>query len=405
MTARIRDVFVFDLSPELMSPIEPSGPIESEIQLCRTGKFYRADMGHFSVTQRTLEKMASNAVERGVDIPINYYHKGNDPNAPISDRRSAGKVSPASLSIRGYKGGYGLFGTARWTAEAAQKIKAGEVNYISPEIEWSATRLAASEAGPAGEPIGPLLTAAALVDDPFFTMNPVTLSRTGAPQRGFKFGASKRYSMISEAKKGKIAALLTEAGIKEDKLAGLMAQILVELMSEDEAPAPEVVATEEVAASATTPGAAETPAMAAMRESNKALAATVARLEAKDKKREEEEGKALFAQYQAEGRFRIYAREGGDPTGEVTAKAHFAKGVEFFRGVFEGVPPLVGQKAPQVNGKLAESTVIGSAMIGQDKGLTLHNRVMGELKTRNLTMQSAEGKKEYNRLTALYSRT
>ena len=108
---KLRDVFVFDLQPSIAAlPVSVEAPVSSEIQLCRTGDFYRADLGHFKVRQSTLDKMMLNAVERGVDIPINYHHLGNNAQAPIESRNAAGWVSPKSLRIAGYKGGLALYG-------------------------------------------------------------------------------------------------------------------------------------------------------------------------------------------------------------------------------------------------------------------------------------------------------
>lgn len=407
MSARLRDVFVFDLQPAVAAmPVSVDQPVESEIQLCRTGAFYRSDQGHFKVTPRTLEKMLANAVERGVDIPINYFHKGNDPSAPRDDRDAAGWVSPKSLSIRGYKGGYALFGRARWTADAVGKLKDQKVRYISPEIDWVATRLAASEAGPAGQPIGPMLTGAALVNDPFFTMNPVTLSRR-APQRGKTLGASKRYSMFDKKTTDAMSAVLKDNGMPEANIpAALLALIQLDEAADaaQDAPPPEVIAEATPPVPPTTEGAAAA-SLAASRESAKVLAARVKQLEDAEAARTTEQGQALFTRYAAEGRFRVYAIAGSDPTGEKKAKEHLAKGVAFFREVFDAVPPLVGTRAPVTAERLTTSGGLsGSSMIGADQGLGLHNRVLGELKTKNLNLTSKEGKAEYARLTAHYSR-
>jgi hypothetical protein len=396
----ISSVFAFDLMPSMAAmPVSVEQPVESEIQLCRTGAFYRADMGHFKVTQRTLEKMVTNAVERGVDIPINYYHKGGIYDAPIEERRSAGRLSPASLNIRSYKGGFGLFGIARWTAEAVSKIKAGEVQYISPEIEWAAVRLAASDAGPAGESIGPLLSGAALVDDPFFTLNPVTLSRVGAPRRGQRPGAPKRYSMLTDTKKANIEKLLKAAGIEAAALPGLMAQILVEIMSEEAMPEPEPVLEEVMPAAAATPateGAAQ-QALAASRIREEALTKRVAALEATQRHHDEETAQALFLRYQREGRYGLFSTA-NDKGGIKKAKELFAKGLSFFRAVFDEIQPLTGARAPM------EETAPPSLRKGNDNGLPTHQRAMDHLKAQKLTLTTSEGKAEYNRAIARFAR-
>jgi phage I-like protein len=400
---KYRSVFLFDLAPSIAAmPVSVEQAVSSEIQLCRTGDFYRADMGHFKVRQSTLDKMMANANERGVDIPINYHHLGNNAQAPIESRNAAGWVSPKSLRIAGYKGGLALYGMATWTAEAVALLKGQKLRYISPEIEWSAVRMAASDAGPAGAPIGPMLTGAALVNDPFFTLNPVTLSRR-APARATNFGASKRYNMVSETAKAAILKLLKAAGVEATALDGLMAQIIVALMTE-EAPmaAPEVI--EEPVMEAATPatpaaeGAAQ-QSLAASRESNAALARRVQELEARDRARETEQAEQLFARYQREGRYRVYALAGSDPDGTKKARALLSKGVAFFREVFDAIPALVGSAAPQApQGLPRAGQANATAMSGEDQGRALHDRTMAEIKAKGLKMT------DYGRISAQFAR-
>jgi phage I-like protein len=405
MSARVRDVFVFDLQPALAAvPVTIDQPVECEIQLCRTGSFYRADMGHFKVTRSTLERMVSNALERGLDLSVNYHHYGGDPNRPEEERKAAGWVSPASLTIRGYKGGYGLFGVARWTAAAAARIKAEELRYISPEIVWSDVRLAATDAGPAGEPIGASLVGAALTNDPFFNLNPVVFWRSATGRR-----APKRYTMLTEAGKTKIKELLSAAGIGADVLEGLAAQLVLAVIEDYKAAEmapPEVVVEEEMAAAQPEAAAAvqgdAAQALAASREGQQALARRVAQLEAEAAARQQTEAQQLFERYRAEGRYRVYATPGTDPDGSKKAKEHLAKGLSFFRSVFDAVPPLVGSRAPQVEGALPgvgrATPGRQAALGGEDAGAALHARVLAEIKAKGLSMA------EYNKLADKFSR-
>lgn len=393
VTARVRDVFCFDLAPQIAAmPITVEVPAQCEIQLCITGAFYRVDMGHFKVTPRTLEKMMQNAQERGVDIPVNYHHLGNDPQAPIKSREAAGWVSPKSLRIGSYKGGQALFGMAVWTAEAAAALKGEKLRYISPEIEWAATRMAASEAGPAGAPIGPMLTAAALTNDPFFSMNPVTFSR--------RYNSARRYSMLSDTAKANILKLLKSAGVDATVLDGLMAQILVEIMTQ--APeTPEAPVVEEVMPAAAAAPAAEGTAqasLAASRDVNAALNKRLALLESRELTRETEHGAALYSRYESEGRFRIYAVADTDPTGAKAAKAKLAKGLAFFREVFDGVPPLTGQRPPAAATNLPRAGAGSANSFVEDQGRALHDRTMGELKAKGLKMT------DYERVSAQFAR-
>lgn len=404
MTARpLRDVFLFDASSSLAAMPVSESAVTSEIQLCRTGAFYRADMGHFKVTQTTLQRMMTNAQERGVDLPINYFHQGSNASAPVADRGAAGWVSPSTLSIRSYKGGYGLFGTARWTAEAVNAIRGQTLKYISPEIVWSDTRMAASESGPAGQPIGASLVGAALVNDPFFNLNPVSFSRAA-------YSARKRYSMLTDQLKADIGKLLTGAGVSADVVDGLLAQIALKFMEADQMePAAEAAAEMPAPAAAMPAEALPTgAALAASREVVTALTTRVKQLEAAEASREADLSAQLFERYKAEGRYRLFAKPSTDPDGTKYAKTIFGRGIAFAREVFDQITPLTGTKAPAASGPLptlsrTPQTGLQSAFT-EDGGVALHSRILGELKTQNLSLATPAGKKEYNRLSVQFSR-
>ena len=402
MSARLSDPFLYDLGSALAAVPVSESPVTSEIQLCRTGSFYRADMGHFKVTQTTLQKMLTNAQERGVDLPINYFHQGSNSAAPVADRGAAGWVSPSTLSIRSYKGGYGLFGQARWTAEAVTAIRGQTLKYISPEIVWSDTRMAASESGPAGQPIGASLVGAALVNDPFFNLNPVSFSRA-------RFGARKRYSMLSDEGKTNLGKLLSSAGVAAEALDGLLAQVellvLKDYQTAEAMPAP----MEEPMPAAATPAAPAdalpgAAALAASRDVVATLTARLTRMEAAEASRQAEVTAQLFERYRSEGRFRFVATPGTDPDGTKQAKRIFGHGVAFAREVFEAVAPLTGSRAPLASGPLptlAAPRATGphqSVMVGEDNGAAHHNQVMAELKSKGLKMT------DYGRISAHFAR-
>ena len=388
MTAspKIRSVFCFELGP-MVAPTVDTQAAETEIQLARTGSFYRVDMGHFKVTRSTLERMVVNALERGIDLAINYHHYGGDPNKPASERKAAGWVKPSSLEVRSSKGGFGLFGRARWTKEAAASIQAEELRYISPEIVWAETRMAASPAGPAGEAIGAALVGAALTNDPFFNLQPIVFS-----WRGARLTAPKRCNMLTEAGKTKISDLLKAAGVAETALEGLLAQITLTVIEDYKAAEmPAAPMAEEPAVEVEMQAAEGTAqaALAAAREANTALSARVKVLEARDMAREQEAAEQLFARYQAEGRFRGYAVAGTDPDGSKKARQLLQKGAAFFREVFESIPPLVGTPAPKAGALPTVPKQTPSAQTShytQDQGAALHGRVMGELKAKGLKM-------------------
>ena len=145
--------------------------------------------------------------------------------------------------------------------------------------------------------------------------------------------------------------------------------------------------------------AAPESSLAAQREANAALGKRIQELERREQAREKEGAEMLFMQYQREGRFRVYAVEKTDPDGSRKAREFLQKGTSFFREVFGAIPPLVGNRPP------TQTEVLPSAAKGaNDGGLAQHNRALAAVKAKNFSMQSAEGKAEYNRLINQFSR-
>jgi phage I-like protein len=333
-----------------------SATLEGELQLCRTGRFYREDQGVFKVTRKMLLAMRENAIERGVDIPVKYTHDGNV--------FAAGWVAPDSLSVRPWRNGFGLFGKARFTEEAAEQVRAGALRYISPEIVWADKRMSDSARGYAGEPIGPTLVGGALVLDPFFSMDPVKFARAlrWATQRPMAQRNTMDHAKAMEALKG----LLSGAGISEDKLDGLTAQIMLAMMA-PEPPAPEAEAEplpEEMAADAPAidaslgkvavafglkpdASAAEISAVAGSVVAQLATATKrLTALESDKAARDKAERESLFAEYSRDGKLRFStpadARAVLDGPGGVTA----------FRAAFGRVPAVTASQAPAAPGAL-----------------------------------------------------
>jgi hypothetical protein len=327
-----RSAFCF----EALFPSPPS--LESEIQLCRTGSFYRDDQGKFKITRAMLEAMAANAQERGVDLPIKYTHEGNT--------LAAGWVSPKGLAVRPWRGGYGLFGRVKWTEEAAAHIGRGALKYISPEIIWGDKRLADSERGYAGEPIGPSLMAGALVLDPFFNMDPVRFARACGAAKEHPVRV-RRYSMLDQGMIDKMKEILGGVGLPEDKLADAVLQLMAALEGGAPAPAEEPMPEEGAAIEA----AAQPPELAA---SVSLLATKVATLEAGQKKREGDEKSTLFASYKAQGKLRYAV--------EAEARQLLEKsGVDAFKAAYSRVPALTGGSSPKAPGHLPTAVEVATA--------------------------------------------
>jgi hypothetical protein len=205
----------------------PSGMV----QLARTGSFFRADQGQFKVTKAMLLQMRDNAIERGVDIPLKLTHE--------KEEYAAGWISPETISVQPWRNGYGLFGKANFTDETKAAIRQGAVRYISPEIVWNAKRMSASRKGAAGENIGPMLVAAALVLSPFFEMEPVVAYALKAQElrqyMAAKGSNQMHYSwmnLLGEEKLAALGAKLVAAGVKEAAAAGLAAEITLMMLRE-----------------------------------------------------------------------------------------------------------------------------------------------------------------------------
>lgn len=362
------------------------------VQLARTGSFFRADQGQFKVTKAMLLQMRDNAVERAVDIPLKLTHE--------KEEYAAGWISPETMSVQPWRNGYGLFGKANFTDETKAAIRQGAVRYISPEIVWNAKRMSASRKGPAGENIGPMLVAAALVLSPFFEMEPVSAyGREAQKLRRYaaKGDSQMQYSwmnLLGEEKLAALGAKLVAAGVKEAAAAGLAAEITlmmlreqvkeagaepeeekkeleIEIKTEAEEGymppmAEEMVEEMQMQEDGQPMPASQAPALAAslqriaaafglktganteqlvalasaLKEAQNVNSKRLAALEAAEKKRQDSEAAELFSRYSSEGRFRAYSTA-TDTTGADYAKNLLDKsGIAVFKTVFEPVAPL-----------------------------------------------------------------
>lgn len=368
---------------------------EGMVQLARTGAFYREDQGKFKVTKAMLLMMRDNAMERGLEIPIKITHEDS--------RQAAGWVDCSTLSVQPWRSGFGLFGKVSWSTDTKDKLKSGKYRYISPEINWNGKRYADSARGKAGEPIGPMLLAAALVLTPFFDMDPVKFS-LAAGKRQYSAGANmylgiEALPMLKEFLAGKVEGL--DAGkvdaLSAELLIGLMEyqrkmheaemakaedekkEIEVEIeMPEGEQPvAEEMPMMEESIEAGNMPkdlkasvgriavafgltAGTNTDVLIATAEAKAkaydVLAKRVASLEASAAKAAEEEKQSLFKKYQAEGRFRIFSVADTDPTGAKAASEILGKGTDVFKSVFDKIAPLASFSAAPESADLPERT-------------------------------------------------
>lgn len=326
--------FLFDLAPNATG----------RIQLARTGSFYRQDQGNFSVTKKMLEMMAANAVERGVDIPIKLTHDGGT--------YAAGWVAPASLQVVPWGSFYGLFGVPRWDdVDVKAAGVAGKLKYTSPEIVWNDRRMADSKRGKAGEPIGPMICAIALVLDPFFTMDPVVFSRlpkASTPKPATRL-TPRSYSMLTIDQ----ARTQAEALIKSCKgdIATLDSVALQLMADANGAPSAEEPMPEEIVAAAEeTPvpeeepvaaaaGYSKDPVVAALQKQSESQAKELAGLRKAQEAQAKKDRDVLYAEFSRDGRLRNAdakeSRELLDKHGE-----------QAFRAAYGRNPKLVGITPP-----------------------------------------------------------
>jgi hypothetical protein len=340
-------------------PTTTSQAAETEVQLCRTGSFYRSDQGKFKVTRSMLETMAANACERGVDIPLKLTHEGNT--------LAAGWVSPASLQVRPWRSGYGLFGRVTWAADAAivAAIRAGRSKYISPEIVWADRRMADSARGYAGEPIGPVLCGAALVLDPFFSMDAIKFARAMRQALG-RPNLPLRYAM-SQEQIDKLKEILKEKGMPEEALDGAVLALMMALSGEApaEAPAEEPMPAEnpapaEIAASA----APAAPAIQAARDAQfEKVLARVTALEAEKATRDAAERSSLFAAYESKGKLRF--ADAGE-----ARKLLDTHGAAAFKAAYGRVPELVATTAPEAPAALPTAASVATSEMAERAGVS-----------------------------------
>lgn len=122
-----------------------------------TGQWSRADFpeGQVDFNAQLFAQMIESWHEaKKPALPITFHHA--DPWGPAETKEAAGWIEELKADAEG------LWGLVKWTADAAALIEADKYRYLSPE--WSM----ASTDRRSGEPAGPWVFGAALLNDPFF---------------------------------------------------------------------------------------------------------------------------------------------------------------------------------------------------------------------------------------------
>ncbi len=144
-------------------PLQEDGSQETEVQLCKVGRFHSPQYGEFEITLQDLEEMVANfenapQKERVVD----YNHASELTCAAAEEGKAAGWIKELFIEDDG------LWAVVEWTNQARNYIKEGEYRYLSPVIQFS------FKDKETGEEVGTRLKSAALVNQPFLEgMSPV----------------------------------------------------------------------------------------------------------------------------------------------------------------------------------------------------------------------------------------
>lgn len=126
--------------------------------------------GAFSFTPQVLDEIIGNFNRTETPTLFDYEHDTENPNIPGYEKISSGKIQ--RLEKRDGDKGAQLWALVKWTARAAEQIRAGERNYSSPVINFKSRDRATNEE------IGAELLSAALTDKPFLDgQDAVRLSR------------------------------------------------------------------------------------------------------------------------------------------------------------------------------------------------------------------------------------
>jgi phage I-like protein len=225
------------------------------IQAMPLGKWRHPVHGVIEITAERVQKFADGVKNkiRGQDLPIDYDHREKD-------NKAAGWVQNAEARADG------LWLLVEWTQAARDAIKKREYRYFSPEFARSWTHPSS------GEKYSDVLFGGGITNRPFLKgILPINLSEVFDDQGGstemdpkLRAALIKRFKLSEDATEEQILQAAEDAGTQNE---GGTPQ-----------PQPTVQATEPDD-EALTKLAEDHPAVAALLESNKALAKTVGTLE------------------------------------------------------------------------------------------------------------------------------
>ena len=135
--------------------VTPDGETAAWNQLMPTGRWFRPDFpkGGIDISASMLKTLVENWVRAGKpSLPVDYNHEEEGP--------ASGWIQQLELRDDG------LWGLVSWTEKARAAIKSDELRYLSPTFALQ------SMDRRTGQPQGPWLFGAGLLNDPFFDSMP-----------------------------------------------------------------------------------------------------------------------------------------------------------------------------------------------------------------------------------------
>jgi len=133
------------------------------------GVFKGHPTGPFEMNSDIFSQIEKNFKRDGIDVPFDYEHAAEMPVSE-STAKARGEAVASGWIKDVQSRPDGLYGLVEWTDQARQKIKSGEMKYISPAIRFGA------KDGKTGEVVGAKLSSAALTLRPFLKELPPALA-------------------------------------------------------------------------------------------------------------------------------------------------------------------------------------------------------------------------------------
>jgi hypothetical protein len=127
--------------------------------------------GDFSLDADVFAAFIERFEETENDMLVDYDHRSLSLQGSSDDSKAAGWIT--QLEVRQGEGGAELWGLVSWTDDAAEMIRADELRYCSPVINFDATDRQS------GEEVGPMLINVGATNNPFLDGNTaIQLTRT-----------------------------------------------------------------------------------------------------------------------------------------------------------------------------------------------------------------------------------